>query len=42
MTTNERLNAYRYKHFQTAEPGVIRSPFKLVVLPIVFNLPTTV
>jgi hypothetical protein len=27
MTTNERLNAFRYKHFQSSETGVFRSPF---------------
>lgn len=27
MTTNERMNSYRYKHFQDPKTGVIRSPF---------------
>lgn len=27
MTTNERMNLYRYKHFQDPKTGDIRSPF---------------
>lgn len=27
MTTNERMNLYRYKHFQDTKTGEIRSPF---------------
>lgn len=27
MTTNERMNLYRYKHFQDPKTGEIRSPF---------------
>lgn len=27
MTTNERMNLYRYKHFQDPKTGHIRSPF---------------
>ena len=28
MTTNERLNVNRYKHFHTSRPGVFSSPFR--------------
>ncbi|XP_018015557.2 palmitoyltransferase ZDHHC17, partial [Hyalella azteca] len=27
MTTNERMNCYRYRHFQTGKKGEVRSPF---------------
>ncbi len=27
MTTNERMNLYRYKHFQDPKTGDVRSPF---------------
>ncbi|XP_042222045.1 palmitoyltransferase ZDHHC17-like [Homarus americanus] len=27
MTTNERMNCYRYKHFQVGKKGEVRSPF---------------
>ena len=27
MTTNERMNVRRYKHFHTSRPGVYSSPF---------------
>ena len=27
MTTNERMNSYRYKHFQDTKTRKIRSPF---------------
>uniref|UniRef100_A0A2P2I5D9 Palmitoyltransferase n=1 Tax=Hirondellea gigas TaxID=1518452 RepID=A0A2P2I5D9_9CRUS len=27
MTTNERMNCYRYRHFQTGKKGEIKSPF---------------
>ena len=38
MTTNERMNCYRYRHFQVGTKGEIKSPFDRGVKLNCFNL----